>query len=140
MTIISEKIYQLLAAAILLLFVAAVFLSFALMDFSMAMNSDGSMSPCPFMASGSLCSMNFQEHLSLMQLAFTALPQKMNLINSLFLAIALVIALTIYKNRLLLYESFLYSRQLAYIKNNNKLIFNPIKEAFSRGIINPKNF
>lgn len=140
MKITSEKIHQLYIAAILLLFVVAVFLNFAFMDFVMAIDPDGLMSNCPFMANGSLCNMDFQDHLNALKLAFTALPQKVDFIKNLLLLTSLIIALAIYKNRILTYNNFLHSKHLIYARNADISIFNTIREAFSRGIINPKIF
>lgn len=138
--IISKKIDKLFVVALLLLFVVAMLLSFAFMDFIMAANSDGSMSYCPFRMSGSLCNMNFQEHLTLTKLTFTAVPQKVSLIYFLYLAAAFIITLSISQHWVQAYLKFLYSRQLLYAKSTAVSIVIPIQEAFSQGIINPKIF
>lgn len=140
MMIIPKKINQLFIATLLLLFVAAMLLSFAFMDFMMATNSDGSMSSCPFRMNGSLCNMDFQEHLTLTKLAFTALPQKVNLVYIVYLAAAFIITLSISQHWVQAYIKFLYLRQLRYAKSTAVSIVIPIQEAFSRGIINPKIF
>jgi len=109
---------------------------------SMAMEkqSDGTMGGCLFTGMEEICEMAFTEHLSQWQSMFTTTaPQKvLALVLSLLLAVAFV-AVGIFKRNLLLLFSYYATRWWLYIRQNPNLsFFSPLKEAFSRGILNPK--
>ncbi len=126
-----------IAVAILTFYV----LFFGFFQFDMGMDKNGKMVNCPFSNhSMSICKMNPLEHLQEWQSMFITLPAKdaLLLLSTLFGLLALL-ALKFFSkyslhNRLQL-ESYI---NLFYLKRT--LVFNPIQESFSRGILNPKTF
>lgn len=110
--------------------------------FGMQMNDDGTMSGCLFDGKAKICNMTFSDHLSRWKGMFTAITQKANLFILLFLLISSVGALLLFNARrrlLLLLFSRFSNRWRLYIRHNPELsLFNPLREAFSQGILNPK--
>lgn len=109
--------------------VALVFITFFGMTISssgMQMNEKGQMPGCLFNGYLEICTITFSEYIQKWQNVFTALPSKMT-----YLAFALLLA------GLTFIGSFI-GRKICYIHNRGFQIFNFLKEAFSRGILNPK--
>lgn len=112
-------------------------LLFGLFQMDMSMNTMNGQANCPFAShSMSICQMNPLEHISEWQSMFTVLPIK----NILLILFALFTLIVVSKNtdwnKLLKLNFNLY-------QNNRVLyaqVFNPLKEAYSKGILNPKLF
>ena len=107
----------------------------------MKMKSDGTMSGCLFDGQAEICPMTIAEHLSRWQGMFTAIPQKTDvLVQFLLLALAFVLIASAFRQRLLLLLSAQFSdRWRFYLKQNPHIpLFDPLREAFSQGILNPK--
>jgi len=107
----------------------------------MKMKDDGTMGGCLFDGRAEICSMTFAEHLSLWQGMFTAIPQKTNLWVLLFALISAigVLVFSILKQHQLLLLKYFSDRWRLYLKQNPRLsLFDHLREAFSRGILNPK--
>jgi flagellar biosynthesis protein FlhB len=112
-------------------------LLFGLFQMDMSMNTMNGQANCPFAShSMSICQMNPLEHISEWQSMFTMLPVQ-NLLSFLFALFALfVISKFTHWNKLLKLNFHLH-------QNNRVLyaqVFNPLKEAYSKGILNPKLF
>lgn len=129
---------------VVLLVLAALlgsFFVFLFMDFGMMMNPDGSMGKCPFSPDGSICAMNLREHISMWQIMFAAVPQKMTTAGLILLGLWLSFAALIFKNlllkysKLLFYDYRLYTKQYSYIA-----LVDPVKRAIYKGRITPKIF
>lgn len=105
----------------------------------MEANKDGNMEGCIFTGKTMLCEMGIVEHISLWQSMFTAMPQESLMLLALLILLVAVIFVT--KNILVpprLFSSEALTKQL-YLKEHPDLpLFNPLKEAFSQGILNPK--
>lgn len=109
--------------------------------FGMPMDNSGNMVGCPLMGeSSALCQMTFTEHIQAWQAMFTVIPQKVfgSILTLLLLAAAIIFTFVIHRRwRLLSLRLFELSK--LYIKEHPHLsFFNPIKEAFSQGILNPR--
>ena len=107
----------------------------------MKMKSDGTMSGCLFDGQAETCPMTIAEHLSRWQGMFTVIPQKTDiLIQFLLLALAVIFIASAFRQRLLLLLSAHFlDRWRLYLKQNPHIpLFDPLREAFSRGILNPK--
>jgi len=131
---------------------ARFFLGFALIAFlsvaffgasqsmGMEMRDDGTMGGCLFTGIEKICTMKFNEHLAQWQSMFTTTAPQKALAFALLLLLAVVfVAVAIFKRNLLLLFSRYTTRWRLYIKQNPNLsLFNPLKEAFSRGVLNPK--
>lgn len=137
-------VFNLNNSIIAMLLIASLFgvmFYFFFMDFGMMMNSNGSMPRCPFSPDGSICTMTFQEHMSIWQNIFTATPQKVSIASLIMLSLWLSIATLVIKNLLLKYQKILsfssrfYTKQFSYIS-----LVDPSKRAIYRGRITPKIF
>ena len=107
----------------------------------MKMKGDGTMDGCLFDGQAEICPMTIAEHLSRWQGMFTAISQKTDiLIQFLLLALAFIFIASEFRQRILLLWSTQFSGRLRlYLKQNPHLsLFNQLREAFSRGILNPK--
>ena len=105
----------------------------------MAASENGDMTGCIFTGKTMLCKMSIIEHISLWQSMFTAMPQE-NLIL-LALVIILVAVLFITKNFISpprLSRDETSTQKLYLVQHPNLSLFNPLKEAFAQGILNPK--
>lgn len=135
MNIIFKKINPVFLALVLMPFLWMAL--FGLSQMSMGMN--GETANCPFSDhSMSICKMNPLEHIEEWQSMFTAIPAKD--IVSFFFLLLVVIALTTlsFWSRFSIPDiRYLYKR-LLYKKKFH--IPNPLEEAFSQGILNPKLF
>lgn len=105
----------------------------------MEANKDGNMEGCIFTGKTMLCKMGIVEHISLWQGMFTAMPQESLLFMALLILLVAVIFVT--KNFLApprLSNSEALAKRLYLKEHPNLSLFNPLKEAFSQGILNPK--
>ncbi|KKQ76788.1 MAG: hypothetical protein UT61_C0011G0019 [Candidatus Woesebacteria bacterium GW2011_GWA1_39_8] len=130
----SFKIVFLLSVAALLWFG-----TFGLMYHMSEMKQDAQMSGCLFDGQSEICTMNFSEHLSSWQSAFTSLPTNTVLLSLLALATFSLLIMAFWRDPLFeFYERAVYRWKL-YIKHFSQIqIFNSLREAFSQGILNPK--
>ena len=98
------------------------------------MMEDGMMQPCPFMDSASICNMTPLEHVSQWQQMFTTTSPELATTALLLLLSALIV--------------FTFARVLPKLKpprvrvfhryRYRERVFDPLKIAFARGILNPK--
>lgn len=112
---------------------------FGFSQFGMGIDMNGQMVNCPFSNhSMSICKMSPMEHIGEWQSMFTSLPLKdtLSIIFTLLLFIAIRNLLPRYRFSLPEIK-YLYTK---YLFRSNFHIYNPLKEAFSRGILNPKLF
>lgn len=123
--------------------VLAVFwmLLFGISQISMDMNTMDGKANCPFGGhSMSICKMNPMEHIQEWQSMFTTLPAK----DALSILSALLSLLALLALRFLNTPSLFRKPRLEQYLNlfylNRVPIFDPLQEAFSRGILNPKLF
>lgn len=116
-------------------------LLFGLSQMSMNMSTMDGKANCPFGGhSMAICQMNPMEHIQEWQSMFTALPAK----DGLTILSALLSLLALLALRFLNTPSLFKKPRLEQYVNpfylNRAPIFNPLQEAFSRGILNPKIF
>lgn len=105
----------------------------------MTEDENGDMAGCVFTGKTMLCKMSVIEHISLWQSMFTAMPQESFMLFALL--ILLVVVIFVIKNILVrarLSGSGAFINKLSLKKNPDLTLFNPLKEAFSQGILNPK--
>lgn len=105
----------------------------------MEANKDGNMEGCIFTGKTMLCKMGIVEHISLWQGMFTAMPQE----GLLFMALLILLVAVIFVTKNILAPPRLSNGEILtkrlYLKEHPDLpLFNPLKEAFSQGILNPK--
>ncbi|MEK7117138.1 MAG: hypothetical protein AAB837_03180 [Patescibacteria group bacterium] len=113
--------------------------TFGLLIHMNEMKQDGHMSGCLFDGQSEICAMNFSEHISSWQSAFTTLPPSNMLLNLLALAVFSIFVAVFWRNPLFEFFERAHLRWKFYIKRNSELnFFNPLREAFSQGILNPK--
>ncbi len=128
----TKKFARFLLGFALIAFLSVTFLGMPQMMMGMEKRSDGTMSGCMFSGKAEVCAMTFAEHLANWQAMFTTTaPQKMLAFVSLLLLVVVFVALFLF--------SYYTTRWRLYIKQNPNLsLFNPLREAFSQGILNPK--
>jgi hypothetical protein len=141
MNLTSRKFAAFLAIISLFAFLSVLLFGIS-HTFGMEMRENGTMGGCLFDGKAEICPMAFSEHLSRWQGMFTAIPQKADVLITLFLLISAFGAFLLFNLRrhlLLLMFSRLSDRWRLYIKQNPHLsLFNHLREAFSQGILNPK--
>ena len=139
MEIATKKFARFLLGLALIAFLSIAFFG-ASQTMGMDQQSDGTMGGCLFTGMEEICEMTFTEHLSQWQSMFTTTaPQKALAFALLFLLTVVFVAVAIFKRNLLLLFSYYTTRWRLYIRHNPELsLFNPLKEAFLRGILNPK--
>lgn len=125
--------------------VAAALLAFLLfgtagaMHFGMNMGVDGKMAPCPFSGEGSICTMNPLEHIAAWQNAFTTTVQNERDVALLLLGLTLLFTVGFWRE--LFTKRDLRSLQRWHsVLREEFSIPDPLQEAFSNGILNPKVF
>ena len=113
-------------------------LIFGFFQLEFGLTSNKSEADCPFSAhSEAMCQMNPMEHIQEWQNAFTVLPTKNIVSVFLFILAFILIGRFVFHNRFLVQRpSFLFLKNII----NSFRIFNPLKDAFSNGILNPKIF
>jgi hypothetical protein len=123
----------------LILSVSWIFI-FGSFQIGMDMTMDGK-AYCPFGGhSMVICQMNPLEHIQEWQSMFTTLPAKdMISIFSAFLSLLALLALR-FLNTPFLFKKSRLEKYANIFYLNRAPIFNPLQEAFSRGILNPKLF
>ncbi len=135
MNIIFKKINPVFLALVLM-----PFLWMALFGLSqMSADMNGGMINCPFSDhSMSICKMNSLEHIQEWQSMFTTLPAKdVVSVLSLILVIIALTTLSFWSKFSIPEIRYLHTRLLS---KNKFHIPNPLEEAFSQGILNPKLF
>lgn len=139
MEIATKKSARFLLGFALIAFLLVAFFG-ASQSMGMEMKDDGTMGGCLFTGMEEICTMKFEEHLAQWQSMFTTTaPQKALAIALLLLLVVVFVAVAILKRNLLLLFSYYTTRWRLYIRHNPELsFFNPLKEAFSQGILNPK--
>ena len=99
----------------------------------MMMSDDGMMQPCPFMGAASICNMSPLEHFSQWQQMFTSIPQEFSIASLLLLlALALVSYFIGHLSPPKRTEVFVPRHRY------RERVFDPLKLAYARGILNPK--
>lgn len=108
--------------------------------FNMEVRKDGTMSGCLFDGKAEICTMSFSQHLSSWQGMFAATtPEKINALALLALIAVLFTAVAALRQHVASLLNYYANRWRFYIKQSSSLaIFNPLQEAFSQGILNPK--
>ena len=140
MEIVASKKF----ARFLLVFALIAFLLVAFFGISQSMGmgkqNNGKMDGCIFTGKVEICTMTFSEHISHWQSLFTATTPQNSLALVLLILLAVVfVVIAIFKRNLLLLFNYYTARWRFYVRNNPELsLFDPIKEAFSQGILNPK--
>lgn len=140
MEIVTKKLSCFLLVLGLIAFLSVAFFGASHSMIGMEKRDDGTMGGCLFTGMEEICKMSFTEHLSKWQTMFTAtIPQKALAFVLLLLLAVVFVAVAIFKCNLLLLFSYYTTRWRLYIKHNPELsLFNPLREAFSQGILNPK--
>lgn len=139
MEIATKKFARFLLGFVLVAFLSVIFFG-ASQTMAMEEKSDGTMGGCLFTGMDEICTMKFEEHLAQWQSMFTTTAPQKALAFALLLLLAVVfVAVAILKRNLLLLFSYFTTRWRLYIRQNPELsLFNPLREAFSQGILNPK--
>lgn len=142
MEIATKKFARFLLGFALLAFIAVAFFGMSQTMMGMEKRSDGTMSGCMFSGQAEICTMTFSEHIAHWQAMFTTtVPQKALAFALLILLAVTFVAVAIFKRNLLLLYNYYATRWRLYIKQNPNLsLFNPLSEAFSNGLLNPKIF
>lgn len=107
----------------------------------MEMRADGTMGGCMFDGRAEICMMTITEHISNWQSMFSVILQKsFFFVQILVLISAFIVAVSALRRNLsFLLLSYFSERWRFSIKNNPNLpLFDSLREAFSRGILNPK--
>lgn len=138
MAITSQKLAISFLAIGLFAFVTLSILGLGHMN-GMETNKDGNMEGCIFTGKTMLCKMDVVEHISLWQSIFTAMPQE----NLTLFALLILLAVVIFITKNIFAPSRLFRSETStdrlYLKERPDFsFFNPLKEAFSQGILNPK--
>ncbi len=140
MEIAAKKFTRFILGFALIAFLSAAFFSMSQKMMGMEKQADGKMGGCLFSGKAEICTMTFSEHFAHWQAMFTTVaPQKALALALLLLLAVVFVAVGIFKRNLLLLFSYHVTRWRLYIKQNPNLsLFNPLREAFSQGILNPK--
>ncbi len=133
-------VLQKIAKLFILIPIVWIFL-FGLSQMSMDMSMMNGKANCPFSGhSIVICQLNPMEHIQEWQSMFTTLPAKDTLsILSVILSLLVLLALR-FLNTPYLFKKPRIEKYVNPFYLNRVPIFNPLKEAFSRGILNPKLF
>jgi len=139
MEIATKKFTRFLLGFALIAFLSVAFFG-ASQSMGMEMRDEGIMVGCLLTGMEEICTMKFDEHLGQWQSMFTTTaPQKAFAFALLPLLAVVFVAAAIFKRNLLLLFSYYTTRWRLYIKQNPNLsLCNPLKEAFSQGILNSK--
>lgn len=128
-----------LAIFVTLALISVIGFGLAHQSFGMSVNNEGRMTGCLFDGRSEICTMSFSQHIQAWQSMFTATPVLTTPLMLLSLISALIALAVICRFRIAnaaekaMEMSWLYLRQLLDIS-----IFNPLRYAFSQGILNPK--
>ena len=108
-------------------------------SFGMEMKDDGTMGGCLFTGVDEICIMTFTEHLSAWESMFIGIPVKSAILSLLVFAFALLLFAGFLKRYFILALERMAALQKLYLVHHPNLsLFNPLREAFSQGILNPK--
>lgn len=140
MKIATKKLGRFFLVLGLIAFLSVAFFGASQSMMGMDERSDGTMGGCLFTGMEENCKMMFSEHLSQWQSMFTTTVPQKALFFALLLLLAIVfVAVAILKHNLLLLFGYYTTRWRLYLRYNPELsLFNPLKKAFARGILNPK--
>lgn len=125
----------------LTLFLWAAFFGAPHSALGMGAHGDGAMSRCIFDGKAEkMCTMSISQHLSSWQGLLTATaPEKAHALTLLaLLAVAFGAVLVVRRHIALLLNYYAYQWRVFLKQNSLLVIFNPLQEAFSQGILNPK--
>lgn len=116
-------------------------LLFGAFQINMDMNSMDDKANCPFGShSMAICQMNPMEHIEEWQSMFTMLPTKNALSLVFILFTFLILSKLKFWNKFSVYDLPVLFVKVRLVISNSFRIFDPIREAFSGGILNPKIF
>ncbi|MBI4114483.1 MAG: hypothetical protein HY445_01420, partial [Candidatus Niyogibacteria bacterium] len=104
----------------------------------MRANDDGNMEGCIFTGKTMLCQMGIIEHISLWQGMFTATPQKVYALLALVVLLIAAVFVVIHYLRHSADREQIISSYLYILRHPDISLFDPLRRAFSRGIIHPK--
>lgn len=108
------------------------------MHFGMGMQ-DGQMPGCPFSGEGAICTMNPLEHIAAWQNAFTTTVQNERDLTLLLIGLALLFTVGFWRKLFTKKDLRTLQRWHSVLREEFN-IFDPLQEAFSNGILNPKVF
>lgn len=108
--------------------------------YGMGMQDDGTMGGCLFTGMEEICAMSLGEHISQWQNMFAvSAPQGVFIFVLLVLLAVIFVAVAVRKRNLFLLFRYYATHWRLYIGYNSNLsLYNPLREAFSQGILNPK--
>lgn len=135
-----KRVSKIVMILTLAAFISVAFFGITQSTMGMEKKADDTMGGCLLTGMEEICKMSFTAHLTEWQSIFnTTVTQNAFTIILLLLLAVVVVSTGIFKRSLLL----LFSRQSThwrlYLKYNPELsLFNPVKVAFARGILNPK--
>lgn len=116
-------------------------LLFGVFQMNMDMNSMDGKVNCPFGGhSMAICQMNPMEHIEEWQSMFTMLPDQNTLSLVLIIFAFLVLSRLKFWNKFSISNLPVLFARVRFTLSNNFKTFNPLQEAFSNGILNPKLF
>ena len=115
---------------------------FGLSQFGIATDVNGNVAKCPLAGhSMSICITNPTEHIQEWQSMFTTLPAQQDTVFALFALIVLVAFGALgFWNKFSIHNALLLLSRLRSRLRDSFQIFDPLQEAFSSGILNPKIF
>ncbi len=110
------------------------------MGIQMQTRTDGTMSPCLLNGKAEVCTMTFAQHLTQWQNMFTSTPAKAMTLFFTLLAIGLLILGSAFLKKHFIWalERMAALQKLYVVHHSHLSLFNPLREAFSQGILNPK--
>lgn len=113
--------------------------AFGLLRHGLGMKSGGETNGCLFDGQMEVCNMNVSDHITTWQTMLTGLPQNDEVMEALFLAAMFVVTILFTQITLSKFSERITTRYYLYIKQHPQIhLFDSLKEAFSRGILNSK--
>ncbi len=139
MEIATKKFTNFLLVFGLIAFLSVAFFG-AFHIMGMQTQSDGTMGGCLFTGIDEICTMPLAEHLTAWQSMFTSIPAKSTILYLVVLAFALLLFASAFLKRYFIWavERLAAIQRLYLVHHPNPSLFNPLQEAFSQGILNPK--
>ena len=124
----------------LIAFLSVAFFGAFFHNMGMETRSDGTMSGCLFTGMAEICKMTLTEHLSAWQSMFTSIPVKSSILSLIVLAFVFLVLASGFLKRYFIWatERLVALQRLYLIYHPNFSFFNPLRETFSQGILNPK--
>lgn len=140
MKIAAEKLGRFLLVFGLIAFLWVAFFGAPHSAAGMEERSDGTMSGCIFDGKEETCTMSLSQHLSSWQGLFTATaPEKATALSLLaLLAAAFAAVFVVRRHFALLLHRVAHRWKVSLRQNSLLVIFDPLQEALSQGILNPK--